>query len=434
MKNEPDEVVILVTMDTLYSLESAPLEQTIVNATSCYFGDPDFRQASTPGTIASTKWLFDERGMGFGWNNLVNSNTADAALGQVTRLMLVDGLRAKDALERVEKKKDPKGTLLVLRGANNFEKARARHVVFFADGDGRAIEPEDTGLIELAKEDGRGWVAPLRVLLSGVLPDETDTFTTTLTALTQQGTASFSPSTLTPSSPNTKRGQVGAFDYLVPTDLIFGEDAPKHGDRVDLRLQTELPEGGFSSGGGDVGVGSLLGSGESKGWGSFIVARPECAIATMSFSAGGGAGWHNANNVTSLEIPGAQTFLISMARAERVGADTAAEYVEESAPGFVITVQGALPATGSRMIYSPEQVTMSGTAVDGVPSSAYSASARDGEGSVGLWVERREDGSLRGRLDGSALYPGGSELEPSKASIEFISAPPGATGDAYQCF
>ncbi len=36
---------------------------------------------------------------------------------------------------------------------------RARHVVFFADENGRAIDPEDTNILEVGKEDERGWVA-----------------------------------------------------------------------------------------------------------------------------------------------------------------------------------------------------------------------------------------------------------------------------------
>jgi hypothetical protein len=422
-------LAIVVTLDTLHALGSAPLEQTVMYTSSCFFSSVD-RQASSADLGA---WLLSGDSVAFGWAGLAKGKSADKALAEVTKLMLEDGLRARDAFERVETKKASNGTLLELRADEN-DDTRARHVVFFADEDGRAIEPEGVGLLVAEYEGDRGWVAPTPVLFSGVLPDEVGAFETTAAVLTEQGGARFEPDTFTPSSPGFKRGG-GEFDYIVPVEVVFGEQAPKHGERVDLRVRTELPEGGVSGIGGlGAGIGAMLGAGESEGYASFVLARPGCALATLGFSGGGGVGWHNANNVRTVTIPGADVFTISMARAERLGAGTPDERVEESAPAFSITVQGALPARGDSRTYASELVTFTGTVVDGVGSSAYAASGRDGDGSVTLTLTHQDDGSLRGRLGGVALYPGGEEFLAARVDVEFVSAPADAPGDTYQCF
>ncbi len=121
----------------------------------------------------------------------------------------------------------------------------------------------------------------------------------------------------------------------MPVEVVFGERAPKHGERVDFCVETELPEGGMSGIGSlNPSIGAMLGGGESEGYASFVVARPGCALATLGFGAGGGTGQHNANNVRTVTIPGAEVFTVSMSRAERIGAGTDAEVVVESAPGF----------------------------------------------------------------------------------------------------
>ncbi len=110
---------------TLHSLGSAPLEQTVMYTTSCYFSSVN-QQTSE---LDRKAWLLDGDTVAFGWAGLAQGDSAGAALTEVTTFMLEDGLRARDAFERVKTRQAENGTKLKLRADENDDSRASRRLL-----------------------------------------------------------------------------------------------------------------------------------------------------------------------------------------------------------------------------------------------------------------------------------------------------------------
>ncbi len=259
-------------------------------------------------------------------------------------------------------------------------------------------------------------------------------FPTEAAAATDSDVGVFKPSPFNPSSPGSRPG-AREYDCLVPVEVVFGQEGPKHSERVNFRVETRLPEGGTSGLGSlSPSVGAMLGGGDSRGYASFVVARPACAIATLDVSSGPGAGHFNMNKVVTSRTLAAGLFMVTGARATRLEDE---ERVEESAPGFSLTIVGEPPGVGQTKTYSGADVLVTLSTRNDEVWNAYVADSEAGRGNVTVTLTGREDGTFKGRMQGALGYPDpGVEGDYSFSGVNmtFISGPIGDDDETFQCF
>ena len=425
---EEKVVTLIITLDALYALNSAPLEHNVLYSGAC-----DVGQEAPFATKDASAQLLGEKSALLGWTADVSASAADAASLEFTKWTLEKGLRTGDAFDKLETRKSDDATV-ALRGRDD---VRAREVVFFATESGEILTPSGTELLEFEYEEDKGWWTGLTVRIDGVMPNERGAFETVLSSSARGSsslTPSFEPEVINPSSPDARPVDDEGHLWVVPVELSVGEQKPRVGERIDLDAQTELPEGGVSSAGGLGAIGTRT----SKGYGSFVVARADCAFAHIQAKAGPGSGDFNVNLVTTLDIGLGSAFTVSGALAERVGQDTPDEIVNERAPVFSITVTGGLPRAGQTLTYANDDVTLVLNTSDSSGLTTYlTEGARGEKGNVTLQMTGREDGSFRGKLRGIAAYPDPSaedEYSDSGINIVFLSGPTDDFDETFQCF
>jgi hypothetical protein len=436
-----DSPSLFVSLDALYSRNSAPLEKTIVYSGACYIGaGVDFF------TNVAGRELLEGSAALLGWTDVVPLHNSDAASVEFAQWTVTHGLTTGDAFDKMDVRSgvatdDETGEDVIadieLLGA---EDVRAREIVHFASRAGTVIKPTDTELLVFKKDDAKGWTAELAVRIDGVMPGQTGAFGTVLKASGRGAlSATFEPDTLTPASPGSQPLDEFEHRWVVPVTISTGQKRPTTGSRFLLEATTTLPEGGLSSSGGIIPSVGAMSSGVSQGAGNYVATSKDCAFGHIQAGGGPGKGDFNLNKVATYASPVAGTFTISASLAERIGQDTSDEYVQETAPSFVITVTGDLPAEGDTVTYPNSQIALVANTSKTNGFATYMTEGDSGQrrGEVTLRLTRLGNGTYEGKLGGSAVYPDpGAEddFSPSSMNIVFLAAPLGDDDETFQCF